>query len=793
MSKIHLVGNAHLDPAWLWRWQEGYSEVLATFRSALDRLKEFPDLKFTSACAVYYQWVEQMDPEMFDEIREMVRQGRWVIVGGWHLQPDCNLPDGESFLRHTLLSQRYFKEKFGITVKTGYNVDSFGHNAGLPKILKAGGMDNYVFMRPSIQEQGRSEELFWWESDDGSRVCACRIPTYSVPENDVSQLRQLQEREEPAQLMGFFGIGNHGGGPTIRLIHAINELKLENACYSDPDTFFDSLDKSGLPTIADELQHHARGCYSTVTAIKSGNRRCEQNLLAAEKFCTMASELTGLPYPAQQLKKGWENVLFNQFHDIMGGCSIQSVYQDAAWVHGETMSITEQAINAALQRIAWNIDTLQGEPLPSYKLGVHNHWTVWEHEKLGTPVVVFNAHPWPVRQCVQIYATAARMTDAAGNGIPFQTVRGEQTNNTDKYHTAFMAEVPAMGYAVYRLFVANAPLPNAASSLKASETALENDCIRVELDTLTGDISSFIDKRTGKQLIDRPCRAVLVDETDCDTWAHNVKRLGETVGMFSATGCEVLETGPVRASIRVTSRYGDSTLQRIYTVTAGSCEVSVQTRVDFREKHRALKFTFPLTEETVIAKAACGTVTRLGYTGEEPCGTWIASGPIGIANDSKYGYDTEDGEVRMTVLRSAIFADHYGQEHRDGYCEYMDMGVHTFAYSVFPYESPATAEHHAAELNFGLRRIMGSFHDGKLPLQLSCLENSNENIIISAVKQREDGAGNLLRFYEINGQNGTAELKLFGKTLKTEVAHHALKTLADSGEALDAMEWEVQG
>lgn len=792
MSKVHLVGNAHLDPAWLWRWQEGYSEALATFRSALDRLKEFPEMKFTSACAVYYQWVEQMDPGMFAEIQEMVRQGRWTIVGGWYLQPDCNLPDGESFLRHTLLSQRYFQEKFGVIAKTGYNVDSFGHNAGLPKILKAGGMDNYVFMRPSVEEQGRPEQLFWWESDDGSRVCACRIPIYGITEHWVSMLQDIHDKPEPEQMMGFFGVGNHGGGPTIRTIHAINELKLQNALYSDPDTFFHSLDKSTLPTIADELQHHARGCYSTVSAIKTGNRKCEQNLLAAEKFCTMATELTGLPYPAEGLKKGWENVLFNQFHDIMGGCSVQSVYQDAAWAHGETMSITEQAINAALQRIAWNIDTLQGEPLPSYKLGIHNHWTVWEHEKLGTPVVVFNPHPWKVRQTVQIYATAARMTDAEGNDIPFQTVRGEQTNNTDLYHTAFLAEVPAMGYAVYRLFVADAPLPNGSSCLNISETVLENDCIRLELNPATGDVCRFTDKRTGKVYIDHACRAVLVDETACDTWAHNFKQLGPTVAAFTGTGFEVLENGPVRGAVRTTACCGDSVLTRTFTLTAGSDEVKVHTKVDFREKHRTLKFTFPLTEESVMAKVACGTVTRKGYTGEEPCGSWIASGPLGIGNDSKYGYDTEDGEVRMTVLRGAIFADHYGQDYRDSYCEFMDMGIHTFDYSLFPYETPAKAERRAAELNFELRRIVASFHGGKLPLRMSCLENDNENIIISAVKPREDGNGNLVRFYEINGAEGEAELKLFGKSIRTRVAHHGLKTLADSGESLNAMEWEEE-
>ena len=182
MKKLYLVGNAHIDPVWLWRWQDGYSEVLATYRSALDRMKEFPDYKFTSACAVYYEWVEKTDPEMFEEIRERVREGRWNIVGGWYLQPDCNIPSGESFARHALISQRYFKEKFGITVRTGYNVDSFGHNASMPKILRGGGMSRYVFMRPDENEHPLGFDNFIWRADDGSEVETSRILYYALIE-----------------------------------------------------------------------------------------------------------------------------------------------------------------------------------------------------------------------------------------------------------------------------------------------------------------------------------------------------------------------------------------------------------------------------------------------------------------------------------------------------------------------------------------------------------------------------------------------------------------------------------
>ena len=786
MAKLHLIGNAHLDPVWLWRWQEGFSEALATFRSALDRMKDFDDFKFTSACAVYYQWVEKVDPEMFKEIQERVKEGRWNIVGGWFLQPDCNMPDGESFARHALISQRYFKEKFGVTAKTGYNVDSFGHNAGLPKILKASGMDNYVFMRPMPAEQGRDEHLFMWESDDGSQVCTYRIPWfYNFDLSRMECFENLKKKadEDNMDYMAFYGVGNHGGGPTIKLIDEINKLDLGDSIYSTPDEYFKDVHTDSLPVIKDELQHHARGCYTAETSVKTSNRLCENNLLAAEKLSVMAKELIGADYPHAKLDKGWKNIMFNHFHDILCGCSIKSAYKDAGYLFGETMSITEQEMNMAMQKIAWNIDTLQGETLPSYKSPYN--WKIWEHEVLGTPVIIFNPHSFAVKSVVSVNQNAKKITDSKGNEIPFQFTRGEQTNVEDKYYTSFVAEIPAMGYSVYRLFTEKECQAEFTSELKATSTTLENSKIMVEFDSLTGDICKFYDKESGKYIIDKPCKAVLLDETDCDTWAHDKKYLGKVIGMFDTPEFKVIEEGNVRAGIRVTTRYNNSVLQRDYYITPGNNEVRVNVKADFHEKHRVLKFTFPMTDEKVIAKIPYGTITRVGYTGEEPCGSWISSGNVAVANDSKYGYDTENGEMRLSILRSAIYADHFGQ--RDDFCEYMEQGIHTFSYTVFPYTSNSDAEKKAQVLNFGLKHILGSFHEGKLPLEMSCLECDSDNILVSAVKEGEDG-GNIIRFYDMDGINKDVSVKLFDKTIKTALSHNQVKTFTDSGKEVDFIE-----
>ncbi len=792
MAKLHLIGNAHLDPVWLWRWQEGFSEILATFRSALDRMKEFPDFKFTSACAVYYQWIEKVDPEMFREIQERVKEGRWNIVGGWFLQPDCNIPSGESFARHGLISQRYFEEKFGTTAKVGYNVDSFGHNATLPQILKKSGMEGYVFMRPMLEEQGRDETVFLWQAADGSNLPAYRIPYfYNIDTTRMEVFDWIREKadKENMDMMAFYGVGNHGGGPTIALLHAMSKLEIGEKEYSTPDTYFESIDKNDLPIITDELQHHARGCYSACASIKMGNRKCENNLYVAEVLCSMANELVGTKYPKKKLDKAWKNVLTNQFHDILGGCSIKKAYEDAAYLHGETMSITEQEMTLAMQTIAQKINTLHGETLPYYKIGRPAHWMIWENEKIGSPIVVFNPHTWTVRMPIEAPVIATKVTDDEDVEVPFQLVRGYYVDGSENLmQTIFMAEVEPMGYKVYRIFAEQKSEKEFEQKLTVTEHSLENERIRVEFSEETGDVSRIYDKKKQCTVSAGACRAVVLDETAADTWAHNKVYLGEMEGEFGSPEFSIIENGDVRAVLRVTSYYKQSVLRRDYILEVDSDEVKVNVKVDFREKNKTLKFAFPAGANKTIAKIPFGNITRPNRLGEEPSGSWLATGTLGIANDGKYGYDTTDTEVRLTILRSAVYADHYGV--RDEFCEYMDMGVHECAYSLFPYESNAKAERRAEELNIGLRALVTSFHEGSLPERGSCFLCDAEHIVVTAVKRAEDDEEKVIRFYEADGENEMVEMSVFCKQIKTSISHNEIKTIRTDNREVNLIEWK---
>ena len=304
-NKYYLVGNAHLDPVWQWQWQEGSAEAKATIRSALDRMKEFPEFRFVCSSASVYRWVEEFAPEMFEEIKERIKEGRFTVVGGWHVQPDCNLPSGEAYARQSLYAQRYFRENFGVTAKVGYNVDSFGHNLMLPQILKKSGMDSYIFMRPGPHEKEMDSDIFNWISPDGSSVTTYRIgPAYTCNFSSIEDLETridtINKQKNPFDSIPlFYGVGNHGGGPTIRNLQILREYSERHPevqfLYSDVHDFFEDVWATGkiLPEHRDDLQHHAAGCYATVSKVKIGIRRSETALVAAETYNMLAGKLCG--------------------------------------------------------------------------------------------------------------------------------------------------------------------------------------------------------------------------------------------------------------------------------------------------------------------------------------------------------------------------------------------------------------------------------------------------------------------------------------------------------------------
>src|SRR5271166_66051 len=373
---LHMIGNAHLDPVWLWRWPEGCAEAIATCWSAVDRLDEHPGFIFTRGEALIYRWIEQLDPPLFACIRDFVTAGRWTIVNGWWIQPDCNLPSGEAMIRQALYGKRYFRERFGVDVTVGYNVDSFGHAATLPMLLRHTGSDSYVFMRPQAHEMTLPAALFDWVAADGSSVRAFHIQVaYLTAQRSMLLAEKIAHHLAMSAASGhpfmcFYGVGNHGGGPTREVLATIDARRAagDRLEYSDPVRFFAAVRDLAVPTLAAELQYHAIGCYSAASSLKALNRRAEALLGQAETAAALAFRQTGAAYPREAFAELWQALLFNQFHDTLGGSSIERACDDAVNAYLAVISGAEAQLNAAVRHLARTVRRVPNPHEPQFLL-----------------------------------------------------------------------------------------------------------------------------------------------------------------------------------------------------------------------------------------------------------------------------------------------------------------------------------------------------------------------------------------------------------------------------------------
>jgi alpha-mannosidase len=771
-QRIHMIGNAHIDPVWLWQWPEGYQEVRATFQSAVDRLDEYPDFVFTCDSSLFFQWVEESDPGLFERIREYVQSERFQVIGGWWIEPDCNIPSGESFVRQALYGQRYLKEKFGVTATTGANLDSFGHNATIPQILRKTGVDSYVFLRPGPAENAEVPgPLFWWESPDGSRVLAYRIPhEYCAPKDDIGEHVEKAIASLPSdrdELAVFYGVGNHGGGPTKANLDQIAAMK-ENGAeleLSSLRRFFDAVGED-FPTWKGELQHHGPGCYTTHSGIKRWNRRAENLLQRAEKWSAIADSLGVQDYPLAELTDAWKLLLFNQFHDTLAGTSIEPAYDDARDQIGHASSVAALAFNRAVQSIARQIHIDQEEEM--------------------RPVVVFNPHPWPLRTDAEVEYTwlrddGAHVVDDEGESVPMQMTRPLTTMSSNRGRLCFPVEVPPLGYRTYRVRLGTVE----GDALAATDTRLENEHVLLELDSSTGRIAKLVVKSTGADLAAPGAKHAVVIDDKSDTWGHGVTAYDQEIGEFECVSVKLLEAGPVRAMLRVESRYGSSTLREDYVLGASSPYVDVRVALDWHEQLKLLKLRYPTSIETETAtyEAPYGHVERATNGHEEPGQSWVdVSGDgrgLTVVNDAKHGYDVRGGDIGISAVRSPVWAWHDPRElEEDGDFEYMDQGRQTFLVRLVPHAGDwraADVVRRAAELNQPPFALIETFHEGPLSQRASFADDGGGDVVVTVLKAGEDG-GYVVRAVESAGRPAGASIDVLGANVEADFGPNEIKT-----------------
>ncbi|MGC9349445.1 MAG: alpha-mannosidase [Anaerolineae bacterium] len=788
---VHMIGQAHLDPVWLWRWTEGRAEALATSQSAVDRLEEYPDFQFVRGEAQIYQWIERENPKLFAKILDLIDQGRWHVVNGMIIQPDMNLPQGESFVRHFLLAKNYMRDHLGVEPRVAYCVDSFGHAGTLPQILKKSGFDAYVFMRPGPHEKALPSEVFWWEAPDGSRVLAHRISaTYSSRSEDYAQYVDLAVEAKPKALyhtMCFFGVGNHGGGPTkaqIENIQAIARARQDDLeiRFSHPDAYFSAVlpEAGDLPTVDEELYYHAVGCYSANSTLKRDHRQAECALLVAERMAALAELWAGQQAPMDRLRALWHDLCFNQFHDILGGCSIKEGEDEAIKAFGRVILGAREIADDAGRAIAARIDT-QGP---------------------GGTVVLFNPHAYAWRQCVEYEPWTDRQSwDAGGWGlmdeqnqpVAHQLIEERAAAGTIN-RLVFQAELPPLGYKVYR-FAPDSPRMDIDTRVRITPTSLENEWLALRLDPDSGTIVSCVDKASGLQLTGPGgWNVAQVLEDTSDTWSHGIQRFDQIIGHFGDARITVCDEGPLQASLLIERTYEGSTWQQQLVLRAGERALLLRNWLTWQGKWRMLKLAFDVAtgEPQATHDVPFGWCHRPCDGTERATQMWMdVTGPsyadkgrlagLAVIDDGKYGCDVTGSTMRLTVLRSPPYAFHI--PHQPGSkkrYDWIDQGLQEFSVALVPHVGDwrdADIVQRARSLNLPAVPITMYSHPGARPATASLSALSSREMMLTALKPAEDGEGYIVRIADRHGRGGEGELHWLDQTFSVSVAPFEVITL----------------
>jgi alpha-mannosidase len=754
---IDIVGHSHIDAAWTWRWREGRDVVDATWATVTKLMSKYPDMHFAASSAQYYVWLERHDPELLARIQTLVSEGRWDPVGGWWVESDANIPSGESLVRQALYGQRTYMRLFGKTSRVAWLPNTFGFAWSLPQILRKSGFEFFVTeeMRWNDTDAWPAKlNAFWWEGPDGSRVFTDMIYSY---DHDLSPRRLAKEfsvtRDSSAsrRMLTVYGVGDHGGGPTMAMLDRARDLQRVPTFPVVRDASPDSslsrmrLDARAGPVLRDELylEYH-RGVYTTQAAIKKRNRELEALLGAAEA----ASAIAPVPYPRDSLRVAWERVLFNQFHDILPGTAIDSVYGDAEADYVHAGSIARRALEDALVGIADSLDT---RPPASG----------------DAPYLVFNPSGHARTDVVRIPARAGvEARDAAGRLLP-STVR-------DSTLEVLVSDVPAVGVSVIFLRSGEATPPVADSATvgvmppvadSATGPVLENDAIRVEIDSATGNIARLDDKLHGVVALKTGAGGLVLIDDHPRLWdAWNIDNLnGRRAWVDQDVHVGPVVRTPLGQSIEVRRGRDSTRVVQRYELRTGSDRLDIHFTIDWHESHRLLKFAVPLgfhidSTRAEIPYASISRPTRPrtrqdSARFETPMQRWVDGSEraygVAVVNDSKYGYSASGDTIFVTLLRSPKEPDPSA-----------DMGKHDFDVSIVPH----AGDWRAPEIRRAATSLNQPFIAAPVPVHRGERRSAGwiavepSSVELGAFKRAEDDDRYIVRLVETDGRPVVARL-----------------------------------
>jgi len=808
--KIFLIGNAHIDIAWLWRMRETVMVARNTYDTVMKNMDEFPELHYGQSQAVTYYWMEKQYPEIFERIKQRIKEGKWEIVGGMWVEPDCNLISGESWVRQLIFGKRYFKSRFGIDVDTGWNPDSFGYNWNMPQIYAKSGIKRFITQKIWWNDTTVFPHfIFWWQGVDGTKLLTYFPPAaYDTAvrfPQDVVNITRYEATTGYKKALLLYGIGDHGGGPnreTLNRIRSYGKLYIApEFIHSKSIDFLKNLEtdlKTDIPTWNDELylEYH-RGTYTTQAKVKKNNRESESLLSAAEKYSSIAFILDK-SYPSQLLEEAWKTVLTNQFHDILPGSSITPVYRDALEDYAKAREKIEKATINSTAKIINQIDTSKVN---------------------GFPVIVMNSLSWKRTEVVSVDfplgpTEIVKVLDPSGNPIPFELkIKDPEPGATVRF-TAY--DIPPIGYAVYSIEKkestgggtekVDVPVPVTSDDF----IQMENKFFVLKINKKSGNISSLIDKRLNKEFIQsgKEGNVLQVHEDRPQNWdAWDIGYTGRNWEINKAESVELVENTPIRQVVKIektflgftkgreapTETFPSSFFTQYITLYRDIDRIDIKTDADWWEDHLLLKAAFPVTISSDFATyeipfASIKRTTKFETLWEKAryevsAHRWadLSDNTAGVSllNNCKYGYDIHGNVMRITLLRSPTWPDPGA-----------DRGKHTFTYSI--YTHPGTVNdgktiQRGQELNIPLYTVLTGNRPGVLPTSYSFFALDSKNVILETLKKAEDDNSIIIRMYESMGQDSATQVELFKQPVKifeTDLMENTLKELSVTGKTI---------
>lgn len=680
MLVVHMIGNAHIDPVWLWPWQAGVDEALATFKSAADRCDEYPAFVFTRGEAWLYDQVEQIDPELFARVKQHVKSGQWHITGGQWIQPDVNLPTWAGLRRQITHGRRYFMDRFGVSPRVGYNVDSFGHPATIPDLLQQEEYLGYVFARPSQKQVPLPQSTFRWIGACGGETLGYRIPqSYVTRTHDLyGQIMLAADAADPklGHIMCFYGVGNHGGGPTKQNIAYI--LEHQNAFdgielrFSTPDAFFEAAHtkRDVLPTVDFELQHTFPGCYVVMGDIKRDQHRGEHRLEQAADVVEHWAD--DKPAHREKLDAAWNDLLFTEFHDILAGTSIPAAWASVRGFQGRARVAAEEVVTLVTRRWARkHLPQINHQQIAVLNPGADPFDGLIEHE----PFIDFDSwnHRW--------------LADLAGNPIDFQLTQPQTTTMLTPAVLVEVAVPPGQATGVVLRDDARPAGAEMVTDLAVSPTSLSNDRLKVELGR-TGVRQMTLD---GTPLLGGEGVTLHLRQDTADTWGFQIDRFSEPVlEAADALEWKVEESGPLRARVSATGRLDNSPFRWTLSLRRGQPRVQVLLEITFAERYRLLQMPVQLATSPARWRAALagGAVERAASPIEWPMHGWGRplsgdAAQLAVVTPDAFSASLNDGCFAWSLLRSPQMA--WGGQDASlsvGRTYFTDQGAHTLEFQL---------------------------------------------------------------------------------------------------------------